>query len=144
LASRQHTAAFRAGAVMKRHSEKTFAFEIQIRRRVGSAELLGAALDDHDVEAQRTATAIIGWLSRFHRGDPADCFACGVRLVHPIGALVILMPVRRAGRRAIVGGLCSGCCSLSGAALMDGVMVTIRKVMPSAQLLCVPAHGGHA
>jgi hypothetical protein len=127
---------------MSRHS-KTFAYEIKILRRLVFADLLIAALDD-DVDAQRSASAVIGWLTRHHRGDEADCFACGATLPRPVAAVIVLLPMARADRRAIAGGLCSGCCALSRPDLMDGVMTTITKLMPSARLHLMPAHGGRA
>ena len=129
---------------MGRRSAKTFAYDLQIHRHVGFADLLSAALDDDEIDAQRSATAIIGWLSRYsHNRDGADCFSCGDKLVRLPAAILVLMPVRGADRQAIAGGLCADCCALPGPVLLHNVMATVKRVMPSAQLHCVPVAGGH-
>jgi hypothetical protein len=121
---------------------KTCAFELRIIR-LRFVDLLIAALDD---ESQRTASAVIGWINRYrHTRGEVDCFICGSVVVGPPPAVVVLLPLRAAGRRAIVGAICSTCHgTLTGADLMDGAMRTIRGLMPSAQLHVTPVHGGRA
>jgi hypothetical protein len=127
----------------RRQRGATVAYELQIHRRVGFTDLLIAALGD-DVEAQGSASAIIGWITRFNRGGGADCFVCGATLQRPPAAIVLMMPVRRADRQAVAGGLCTSCLAQPRPVLLDGVMSTLTSVMPSARLHVVTGQGGRA
>jgi hypothetical protein len=127
---------------MKNRKPKPYIFELKIHPREHFVDLVSAAVGG-DVEAQRSTTAIIGWLRRYTR-DAADCFRCGTPLLQRPGALVVMLPVPRAKHRAIAGGLCPDCCALPGPSLLDGVMGTVTRAMPSARLHVVPVAGGTA
>jgi hypothetical protein len=127
----------------KRRPKPNCTYELQIIRRIGFVGLLVAAISDDDVEAQRSALAVMGWVSRFTRGDSADCFSCG-KLLLRAEAVVLMMPTNQFDHQTIAGGLCSDCCTLPGEILTAGIMATITRAMPSAKLCVMPVHGGRA
>jgi hypothetical protein len=124
---------------------RSITFELTIRRRIAFTELLAAVPNDADPDAQQGASAVLSWLTRFwSTPERPDCFVCGSRLVVAPAAIFLLLPLRRAGRKGIAGGLCPACCSLPDSGLSDAVMASIKKMMLSAELRVSPAHGGRA
>jgi hypothetical protein len=128
---------------------KAGAFEVVFINEVpsiGFDELLIALRDDSDPRAQRSAEATLSWLSRYHRARAKpDCSVCGSRLVSLPATLLIMLPLRSAGRRAVVGGICPSCHALPRADLMARAMRTITRMWPSARLrAATPVHGGRA
>jgi hypothetical protein len=126
---------------MRGRKGRTVAFELQIQRREQFGDLVSAAIEG-DAAAQSSVSAVVGWLDQFAAGREADCFSCGSPLRRTPGGLLLMLPTR--GGRGVAGGLCALCLAQPGPVLIGGVMATIRKSMPSAQLRCAPIRGGNA
>jgi hypothetical protein len=129
---------------MGRNNNKSFTYELEIFPTASLAAVLSAATGG-DEAAQANTVAFAGWLERYSRGDPVDCFACGEPLVRAPAAIILRMPMAmRKGRQGVAGGVCATCATLPRPSLLQYAMVTIRAVMPSARLHVAPVPGGHA
>jgi hypothetical protein len=140
-ASRFFLGAFQRECTMA-STKHSFTYELEIFPTTSFASLLIAAMGGE--EATRTkAAAFCGWLDRYGRGDPADCFACGRTLVRAPAAIITLLPMGK-GRKAIAGGLRAVCAALPRPTLLQHAITTIRAAAPSAHLQVSPVRGGTA